>query len=43
MDLNSTTTNGVATDPSDLNESGNAAAPPLECKQAHKAPPIFFI
>jgi hypothetical protein len=43
LHFSATAADGVATDPSDLNQSRDAAASPLECKQPHEAPPILFI
>jgi hypothetical protein len=43
LDFSKPATDGVATDSSDLYQSRDAAAPPLECKQSHEAPPIFFV
>jgi hypothetical protein len=43
LDFSKPATDGVATDPCDLNQPRDAATPPLECEQSHEAPPIFFI
>ena len=43
LDFNTPTTDGVATEPSDLDQSRDATVPPLECKQSYKAPPVLFI
>jgi hypothetical protein len=43
LDFSTAARDGIATDPSDLNQSPDAAAPPLECQQPGETPPIFLI
>jgi hypothetical protein len=43
LDFSTTATDSITTDPSDLNQSRDATASPLQYKQSHKAPPILFI
>jgi hypothetical protein len=43
LDFSAPATDGVTTDPRDLNQSRDTAASPLERQQSRETPPVFFI